>query len=730
MQPEQFGPYVLHGLLGRGGMGEVHRAYDTVRERNVALKRLLSIHAGDESFRARFFRECHGAAQLSEPHVVPIHDYGEIDGSLYLDMRLIEGRDLARLLADDGAMAAPVAVDIVTQVAAALDAAHDIGLVHRDVKPSNVIVDESGPTPHCYLVDFGVASSLRSSTTSSLTSTGAIAGTLDYVAPERLRRGPTDHRVDVYSLACLLHELLTGRPPFPRGDIAAMCSAHLFDEPPAPSTVHSDVPSALDDVVARGMAKDPLARFDSAGALAAAARSALVGAASPSMAPAPSTVIKPIPPATAPSPAATAARSPRIGPHHRKLVVRLTVVGALLLAAGLGGLVMTLLRPGVTAVAEAAGVPGKHPFMSPSGSSRAPQTSTHSTSPASNSEVGRPSVVTGSTDVSGNTPGLYGGTQEDRCDPKQLVDFLRAHPDRGAAWAKAQGIPRDTIADFVTGLTPVVLRTDTAVTNNGFSAGKATPFQAILQAGTAVLVDSVGVPRARCACGNPMTRPASDVSLDLPQTPWPGYQADHVVVVQPAKRPVDTFVLVRLDKKPTDSAVITRPRGTTKMDPASPTDTKTALEFGSAPPAPTSASTGSSSGADGAPAGSTTTAGASSPNAGTSTGPTSAAGDTSGDPIDSSSVTSTTATTDAGSSTSEDSPSSSDTSSDSSTTPAPTTTESTATTTESTPTTTESAPTSDSGSTTSTAESPVSTSAETDSPPPSDVSTDSSAPSS
>ncbi|MGE3660497.1 MAG: serine/threonine-protein kinase [Pseudonocardia sp.] len=275
---EQFGPYRLDALLGRGGMGEVHRAYDTVRHRTVALKRLPVERADDPEFQARFRRESALAAQLSEPHIIPIHDFGEIDGQLYIDMRLVEGTDLASVLARDGPMPPRRAIAIIGQVASALDAAHADGLVHRDVKPSNVIVRGSDEDEFAYLIDFGIAwSAARSTNSAPLTAVGATIGTLDYMAPERFAAGTIDGRADVYSLACVLFELLTGRPPFAGSTQLALLHAHLAVEPPRPSTLQADLPSGLDAVVLRGMAKDPAHRHTTAGELVAAARAALRG---------------------------------------------------------------------------------------------------------------------------------------------------------------------------------------------------------------------------------------------------------------------------------------------------------------------------------------------------------------------------------------------------------------------------------------------------------------------
>ncbi|WP_218604349.1 serine/threonine-protein kinase [Pseudonocardia abyssalis] len=270
---EQFGPYRLEELVGRGGMGEVYRAYDTRRDRIVALKRLPAHLAADPDFRARFRKEAAVASRLTEPHIVPIHDFGEIDGRLFLDMRLVNGRDLADVLAEGGPLPAARAVPIVAQVASALDAAHASGLLHRDVKPANVLLTGD----FAYLADFGVARAVDGSADSALTATGATVGTLGYMAPERFLGDAVDHRVDVYALACVLFELLTGRTPFAGVTGPALMHAHLSTEPPAPSRVAHGVPAALDAVVARGMAKDPAHRYAAAGELAAAATQAVNG---------------------------------------------------------------------------------------------------------------------------------------------------------------------------------------------------------------------------------------------------------------------------------------------------------------------------------------------------------------------------------------------------------------------------------------------------------------------
>jgi serine/threonine protein kinase len=288
--PEEFGPYLLEEEIGRGGMGVVFRAYDTRRDRQVAIKRLPRDLSADETFQARFRRESRLAARLNEPHIIPIHDFGEIDGVLYLDMRLVEGTDLSSLISSRTPRLTPtLAVDIIGQVAAALTSAHEAGLVHRDVKPSNVLISglDDDEDAFAYLVDFGIARGQPGSEGTALTTNSETVGTLGYMAPERISGASGDYRSDIYSLACMLYECLTGRTPFP-GESFQVMYAHVNNAPPLPSAARPGLPAAIDAVVARGMAKDPAARYASARQLASAARAAL--AARPSM------PVPPIPP--------------------------------------------------------------------------------------------------------------------------------------------------------------------------------------------------------------------------------------------------------------------------------------------------------------------------------------------------------------------------------------------------------------------------------------------------
>ncbi len=279
MSGEEFGPYRLLARLGAGGMGEVWRARDTRTDREVAIKRLHPTLAGDPSFVTGFRREAALAAKLNHPAIVPIHSYGEIDDQLYIEMPLLAGTDLAALIARDGPLEPARAVEVIAQVAEALDTAHAAGLVHRDVKPSNVMVQARRRGDFVHLIDFGIARQADTATTSSV----GLVGTLTYMAPERFD-GNADLRSDVYALAGVLFYALTGQKPFAPPadtdpDLLFYVNAHLNQPPPrasdhAPAAARAGL-AGLDAVIAQGMAKQPAERYPSAGELATAAHSAL-----------------------------------------------------------------------------------------------------------------------------------------------------------------------------------------------------------------------------------------------------------------------------------------------------------------------------------------------------------------------------------------------------------------------------------------------------------------------
>jgi YVTN family beta-propeller protein len=342
--------YRIEDVAGRGSMGVVYRATQLVLQRPVALKLIATEVAHDASFRERFKRESQLAASIDHPNVIPIYEAGEVDGALFLAMRYVEGTDLGALVAAEGSLAPARAVAIVAQVAAGLSAAHALGLVHRDVKPANVLI-AAGEDEHVYLADFGLTK--HASSAPGLTKSGMFVGTLDYSAPEVIRGEGADSRADVYALGCVLFHCLTGRPPFVRDSEVATMYAHLHDAAPAPSTI-GGVPAVLDAVVARALAKDAGERYATAAELGRAARAAIgdgSSAAAPAVAPgAPAARPAPAPPAPEPAaaaapPASTPASSPAAaaaaapdgegeGISRDWRIVLLTTLG-LIMAAGL-----------------------------------------------------------------------------------------------------------------------------------------------------------------------------------------------------------------------------------------------------------------------------------------------------------------------------------------------------------------------------------------------------------
>jgi YVTN family beta-propeller protein len=269
-----FAGYRIDGLAGRGGMGVVYRATQVGLDRPVALKLIIPELADDISFRERFRRESQLAASIDHPNVIPVYEAGEAEGRLFIAMRYVEGTDLGTLIARTGNLDPPRAIRILEQVAAALDAAHRRGLVHRDVKPANILITEDGEE-HAYLTDFGLTK--RTTSAGGLTGTGQFVGTLDYIAPEQIRGETADARVDVYALGCVLFHSLTGRTPYDRESDVAKMYAHLSDPPPRVTESAPNISPALDDVVRRAMSKDREDRHPSAGDLGRAARAALEG---------------------------------------------------------------------------------------------------------------------------------------------------------------------------------------------------------------------------------------------------------------------------------------------------------------------------------------------------------------------------------------------------------------------------------------------------------------------
>ncbi|MHC5905054.1 serine/threonine-protein kinase [Streptomyces sp. S6] len=272
------GGFRIEGEIGRGGMAVVYRARDLRLDRTVALKLLAPELARNDTFRQRFAHESKVAAGLDHPNIVPVFAAGEADGVIYIAMRYVQGSDLRRFLDREGPLPLATTVRIAVQIASALDAAHAHGLVHRDVKPGNVLIapgpDDEHPE-HAYLTDFGLTK--KSLSLTGFTTVGQFVGTLDYVAPEQIAGKPVDGRCDVYGLACVVHECLTGQPPFRRDDDMALLWAHQYDAPPAPTSLRPELPARLDAVFAKALAKDPGDRYASCLAFAGELRGGEAG---------------------------------------------------------------------------------------------------------------------------------------------------------------------------------------------------------------------------------------------------------------------------------------------------------------------------------------------------------------------------------------------------------------------------------------------------------------------
>jgi len=306
-----FGLYRIESLLGRGGMSVVYLAEDTRLGRRVAIKVLSAELAADDAFRSRFVRESQLAAGLEHPNIVPVYEAGEAEGQLFIAMRYVRGTDLRTLLTREGPFDPDRTIALLRPVAAALDAAHRRGLVHRDVKPANILIATDEGEEHVYLSDFGL--SKHTSSRSGLTKTGTFMGTVDYVAPEQIQGHDVDGRTDGYSLACVLFECLTAKVPFAKDSDVATLFGHIQDPPPRVTQARESLPSEIDEVMAQGMAKNPDDRPQTATALIDRAARALGAPSGPKEAPS----IPAAPTVLAPPPApgwAAATAPPETGP--------------------------------------------------------------------------------------------------------------------------------------------------------------------------------------------------------------------------------------------------------------------------------------------------------------------------------------------------------------------------------------------------------------------------------
>ena len=273
--PDRVGRFRIERPIGQGGMSDVYEAFDPELGRHVALKVLSPMLGRNREFTDRFIRESRSAAALNHPHIVPIYEAGADGDTLFIAMLLVRGRDLKTHIEERGPLPVADLRGVITQAALALDHAHGKGLLHRDVKPANLMLEERDEGMHVYLTDFGLTKSLG--TDSRITNTGELVGSVHYVSPEHLEGRELDVRSDVYSLGCVLHECLTGRPPFERDMDMAVLWAHLNADIPRPSRVRGQLPSVVDRVVARALSKDPADRFSTCSELAESLASAIDG---------------------------------------------------------------------------------------------------------------------------------------------------------------------------------------------------------------------------------------------------------------------------------------------------------------------------------------------------------------------------------------------------------------------------------------------------------------------
>lgn len=544
--------------------------YDPSLDAGVAIKVLAENWQHDDDIRLRFTEEARILWRLDSDRIIRVHTVDELpDERPYFVMDFADGGTLAERM-DAAAGAARrwtigEAIGLSVAIADGLAVAHAHGIIHRDLKPSNVMFKSGRDGERLVLADFGIARSLEAAGRSTIA-----AGTPHYMAPEQ-SEGRADRASDVYAAAVVLYELLAGTVPFPYPSAGQVIRAQLTSAAPDIRSLRADVPGSVATVLARGLQSDPAVRFATIedwrdGLVAAVAgneeptimRAAGAGGAEtvhpaelaptyvpPTTPPGPSSAWgppvgppAPPPPPTVP-PTATGPTGPTGPPPRRRSSPRRWVVAAVVLVVlGLvGGVLAVVLGGGSKAKAgeiflQPASAPGPDPFgpsiaapISPAAgvlSSAAPTTAAAATT--------GPLVINAQF---GGTPELYGGSKQlGVCDKPAMISFLQANPDKAAAWAAVQGIPVSALPEYITKLTPVVLRSDTRVTNHGFVNGKANPFQAILQAGTAVLVDEYGVPRARCACGNPLAPPVAVKAAPSYQgSPWPGFSPTNVTVI-------------------------------------------------------------------------------------------------------------------------------------------------------------------------------------------------------
>ena len=575
--PRRIGPYWLEGRLGSGGMGRVYLGRSP-GGRHLAIKVIRAELAEDAEFRARFAREVAAARKVSGIYTAPVVDADPGGPVPWLATSYVAGPSLADAVADRGPLPPASVLRLAAGLAEGLDAVHSAGVVHRDLKPSNVLLAEDGPR----LIDFGIC---RSVETRSLTRTGMVIGSPGFMAPEQAEGHEVGPPSDIFSLGAVLTFAATGEGPFGEASSAALLYRVVCAEPNI-----DGLPAEIRPLIGRCLAKHPLDRPTAAQLLAE------LSTAQPGARPLPEPVIRGLPghgPAgPAPDEAARAMAPPRpateravppnlplglappaaspvipsgseaVGsstaapgrPHpsdyarppgpgspgsagsggkhgrfSRNAIIGVLATVVLMLSGSVAALILTPTSAPAAVTLESVGTPGANPFMPPVGTD----------------QPGLRLMSGSGGTFSGATPGLYGGTlRKASCNPQQLVSFLHTHAGKAAAWASVLGIRPAGIPGYVAGLTSAVMRSDTAVTNHGYIDGHFTSFPAVLQAGTAVLIDRYGQPVTKCFCGNPLTRPMAYTRATYTGRQWSSFSPTSVTYIQKTTTPASSFTLV------------------------------------------------------------------------------------------------------------------------------------------------------------------------------------------
>jgi hypothetical protein len=617
---ESIGHFRLDRLLGTGGFATVWLAYDEHLDAFMAIKVLAENWSHNEEIRRRFTEEARILWRMESPHIVRVYGVDVTpEGRPYFVMEYADAGSLEERMKARAEASEPYSIEealaFSIAVADGLVEAQGRNIVHRDLKPSNILFKRSESGPERLLIaDFGIARSLEAAGASTIA-----AGTPHYMAPEQTE-GRADASSDVYSAAVILYEMLAGRVPFPYPSVGQVIRAQITETVPDIRTLRPDVPPGLAAVIARGVGSAPEARQRSAAewradleaasqqrgdgapgetlgpeALAALAGVAAVGtaggvaaAATSGGASAPSEhFVAAGPPSTPlPPPGGTGSGGSDASKRRR----RRRVLALFLVLALIGGVAGIAVVSSGKVSAEVFRAPansvGTHPFTKPvakRGVGGIALTALRKLlkPPARTLAAPKGSPVGSISTFLGNTPGLYGGTQQlSVCDAASMVAFLLANPAKAAAWAGVEGISASQIAAYVATLTDTVLRVDTRVTNHGFVNGAATTIQEVLQAGTAVLVDRFGVPRARCYCGNPLTPPVAVANPQYTGPNWSGFEPSQTEVIEPGPA-VTTLVLIGIptggpfyrNPGPNDGADTPAPPSALAGSPFAPTGT-------------------------------------------------------------------------------------------------------------------------------------------------------------